>query len=101
MLCGGKDIEKYLNKSVRSLINIHLEGGGDTLHGNTAARPGDSEVTVDLVGEGITQGYRGEEHLYADDEVLVACRDCAGVEVRIGLYDVGLFQDGQQDPWRR
>lgn len=58
-------------------------------------------VHVDLVGEGVTQSHGGEEHLHADDEVLVAGGDGALAHVEVGRVDVrdgaALLQDGQQE----
>lgn len=57
-------------------------------------------VHVDPVGEGVAQSHGGEEHLDADDEVLVAGGDrslphgeVGGVDLRDGA---AFLQDGQQ-----
>lgn len=76
----------------------------------TAGTPGSSLPTVrvqsfvhvDFVREGVAQSHGSEEHLHADDEVLVTSSDRSlpHGEVRRGdLRDgAALLQDGQQHP---
>lgn len=52
---------------------LYLEAAADALHGDaTSARVRSATCCIDLVGEGVSQGYRSEQHLDADEEVLVA-----------------------------
>ena len=60
-------------------------------------------VHVDLVSEGVAKGHGCEEHLDADDEVLVtssnralAHRHLCRVDLRDGTT---LLQDGQEHAW--
>lgn len=60
-------------------------------------------VHVDLVGEGMAQGHGGEEHLDADDEVLVAGCDRSLAHGEVGRVDprngAAFLQDGQKHPY--
>lgn len=82
-----------------------LEVAGDALQGDGAALGDHLLLRVQVVREGEAQRDRREEHLDADDEVLVAGRHRAGLLRHVSLLRVQrtdhprVLQDGQQQSW--
>ena len=56
---------------------------------------GATEVSVDVVGEGVPQRNGREEHLHTDEKVLVPGRHRARVEAGQRLDHLSLLKDGK------
>lgn len=82
------------------VLGVHclLQAATNGLHGDGAApRVGDAALCVHPMWKRVAQCHRREEHLYADEKVLVAGGHCARRRVLHRCDDIGLLQYSERD----